>query len=378
MQVTVTRTEGEALLLENNLIKELKPRYNVLLRDDKSYPYIYVSDHAGLPAHRLLPRRPQGPGRYFGPYPSAGAVRESLGLLQKLFRVRQCEDSFFRNRTRPCLQYQIKRCTAPCVGYIDKEAYQADMNHAIMFLEGRNREVMSELGARMEAAAAALDYERAARYRDQIARLQRIQEKQYVSGEAGDMDIIASVARNGGWAACRCSTSAAGATWATRASFPARRRTPRPPRSWPRSCPSTTWARRFLPEIIVGSRLDVGRCWRRPSPNGRGGVSLSSPRSAADAPVGWRWRAPTPCSALDPAPASQAGYTQRLELCRRPWAWKNLPQRLECFDISHTGGGATVASCVVFDGGAPASPTTGASISRASRPGTTMGPCARL
>jgi len=197
IEVTVTRTEVEALLLESNLIKQLRPRYNVLLRDDKSYPYIYLSSHQDFPRlclHRGTRRRK---GRYFGPYPSAGSVRESLHLLQKLFRVRQCEDSFFANRSRPCLQYQIKRCTAPCVGLIGKDRYAADVAHTVMFLEGRSSQVTDGLVAEMEAAAGVQDYEQAAVYRDQIASLRKVQEKQYISNERGDVDIVACVADKG-------------------------------------------------------------------------------------------------------------------------------------------------------------------------------------
>jgi excinuclease ABC subunit C len=191
IEVTVTHTESEALLLENNLIKKFKPRYNILLRDDKSYPYIYLSGDPDFPRlgfHRGARRRK---GRYFGPYPSSGAVRDSLHLLQKLFKVRQCEDSFFRNRNRPCLQYQIKRCTAPCVDYISPEDYAADVDNTIMFLEGKSSAIIDTLIRRMETAAAGLDYEQAAECRDQIASLRRVQEKQYVSNERGDLDIIA-------------------------------------------------------------------------------------------------------------------------------------------------------------------------------------------
>ena len=188
IEITVTRTEGEALLLENNLIKELKPRYNIVLRDDKSYPYIFLSDQHDFP--RLSVRRgaKREKGRYFGPYPSAGAVHDSVHLLQKIFPVRQCEDSFYRNRSRPCLQYQIKRCTAPCVGLISKEAYQEDVRHAVMFLEGKNTEVINELAARMETAAAQLNFEQAAQLRDQISTLRKVQEKQFVSSTGGDVD----------------------------------------------------------------------------------------------------------------------------------------------------------------------------------------------
>jgi excinuclease ABC subunit C len=190
VDVTVTHTEGEALLLENNLIKSLRPRYNVLLRDDKSYPYISLSTH--LFPRLGFHRGPKHEGeRYFGPYPSASAVRESLGMLQKVFQIRQCEDSFFRNRTRPCLQYQIRRCSGPCVGLIDGDTYAADVQYAVMFLEGRSQAVTDKMVASMDRASAALDYETAALYRDRIASLRKIQERQYVTRDAGEADVVA-------------------------------------------------------------------------------------------------------------------------------------------------------------------------------------------
>ena len=199
--ITITNTENEALILENNLIKELRPRYNVLFRDDKSYPYIYLSSKHEFPRLGYYRGARREPGRFFGPYPSAGAVRETLNLLQKLFKVRQCEDTFYQNRSRPCLQYQIKRCSAPCVGFIDRDDYANDVRHAVMFLDGKDSQVIDELVARMEQASASLDYEQAAIYRDQIASLRTVQEKQYVSGGHGNLarnvDIIACDVANG-------------------------------------------------------------------------------------------------------------------------------------------------------------------------------------
>jgi len=181
IEVTVTHTEGEALLLESNLIKQFRPRYNVLLRDDKSYPYIYLSAGQEFPRLSLHRGARRKKGRYFGPYPNAGSVRESLHLLQKLFRVRQCEDSFFSNRSRPCLQYQIKRCTAPCVGFISAGEYAAAVRNTVLFLEGKSSQVIDALVEHMEAASASQAYEDAVVYRDQIASLRHVQEKQYVS-----------------------------------------------------------------------------------------------------------------------------------------------------------------------------------------------------
>ncbi len=191
VEVTVTNTEAEALLLEYNLIKQHKPRFNVTLRDDKSYPYIYVSTNHKFPRLQFHRGARKGKGRYFGPYPSSGAVRQTLNELQKLFMVRQCQDSFFSNRSRPCLQYQIKRCTAPCVGLISSEQYATDIDAAIDFLEGRNRNVVANFVARMEQAASSQDYEQAARFRDQISRLKEVEAQQLVSRSSNkDLDIL--------------------------------------------------------------------------------------------------------------------------------------------------------------------------------------------
>ncbi|HKV65067.1 MAG TPA: excinuclease ABC subunit UvrC, partial [Rhodanobacteraceae bacterium] len=196
IEVTLTRTEGEALLLEAQLIKSLKPRYNIMLRDDKSYPYIFVSDDSfpRIVFHRGAKREK---GRYFGPYPSAHAVRESLALMQKLFKVRTCENSYFRNRSRPCLLYQIGRCSAPCVALIDPEEYAEDVRHAVMFLEGRNDAVLGELATRMDTASVGQDYERAARLRDQIATLRGLQAQHFVHGATADMDVFACRVEDG-------------------------------------------------------------------------------------------------------------------------------------------------------------------------------------
>jgi len=191
IEVTVTHTEGEALLLESNLIKDLRPRYNIVFRDDKSYPYLYLSSDQDYPRLSFYRGTRRGKGRYFGPYPSAGAARRALNLVQKLFQLRQCEDSFFKNRSRPCLQFQIRRCTAPCVDYIGKEDYADDMKYAVMFLEGKNEEVIEALLTPMQKAAEKLEFERAAHYRDQISNLRKVQEQQHITAPKGEVDIIA-------------------------------------------------------------------------------------------------------------------------------------------------------------------------------------------
>ena len=191
VEVTVTNTEAEALLLEYNLIKQHRPRFNIVLRDDKSYPYIYASTDHAYPRLRFHRGARKGKGRYFGPYPSASAVRQTLNELQKLFMIRPCRDSFFRNRTRPCLQYQIKRCTAPCVGLVSETEYERDFQAALEFLDGKNQVVVERFVERMEEASAAQDYEQAARYRDQIAKLKRVEARQLVSRSAdNDLDIL--------------------------------------------------------------------------------------------------------------------------------------------------------------------------------------------
>ena len=190
IEVTVTHTENEALILENNLIKTCKPRYNIYFRDDKSYPYLYLSTEHGFPLFRYHRGALSGKGRYFGPYPNSGSVRQTLNLLQKLFQVRSCEDSVFANRSRPCLQYQIKRCSAPCVDYISSQDYARDIRHAVLFLEGKNEAVIKALTRPMQGAAERLEFELAARFRDQIRALRDIQEKQHRAAGGGDMDII--------------------------------------------------------------------------------------------------------------------------------------------------------------------------------------------
>ena len=197
IRVTVTRTETEALILEYNLIKRHKPRFNVVLRDDKSYPYIRVGADQEFPRVSFYRGSRRAAGRLFGPYPSAGSVRETLNQLQKLFQVRQCEDSYFANRTRPCLQYQIKRCTAPCVGLVAAEDYRRDIEHAMMFLQGRSETITEILVQRMEGAAQQLAFERAARYRDQLAKLRAVETRQRVTRARGDIDAISLVCDGG-------------------------------------------------------------------------------------------------------------------------------------------------------------------------------------
>src|SRR5271170_7567946 len=198
MEVTITNSETEALLLEFNLIKKHRPRFNVVLRDDKSFPYLHLETNHEFPRLNFYRGSRKEPGKYFGPYPSAGAVRDTLQQLQKLFRIRNCDDTYFANRSRPRLQYQIQRCTAPCVSLVSKEHYARDVGAAIKVLEGRNDEVSEDLGQRMEAAAVRLDFEEAAQLRDQLAKLKIIQAQQIVTaGEDHDADVIAIAVESG-------------------------------------------------------------------------------------------------------------------------------------------------------------------------------------
>ncbi len=352
VEVTVTNTEGEALLLENHLIKELRPRYNVLLRDDKSYPYIFISAGEAFPrlAFHRGPKRAQG--RYFGPYPSAGAVRDSLSLLQKLFPVRQCEDSFFRNRSRPCLQYQIKRCTAPCVGFVDHETYMRDVRHAEWFLEGKSAQVIDELVKRMEAASENLDFEQAARYRDQIQNLRRIAERQYIAGEGGDLDVVAC-AVEGGMACVQVFFFRAGRNLGNKAFFPQVPAGAEPGEVLEAFMPQYYLDKEVPPEILIShdfedaellARVLAERAQRR--------VALR-PRVRGERARWLQLALHNAEHALAARLASRSGMQQRMEALQEALSLEQVPTRLECFDISHTMGEATVASCVVFGAEGP-------------------------
>ncbi|MBU0498554.1 MAG: excinuclease ABC subunit UvrC [Gammaproteobacteria bacterium] len=351
IEITVTHTEAEALILENNLIKGLQPRYNVLLRDDKSYPYIHLTDHAfpRLTYHRGARK---GGGRFFGPYPSGGSIRQTLQLLQKLFPVRQCEDSFFRNRSRPCLQYQIKRCTAPCVGLIDAAGYGRDLADAALFLEGRTNEVIDKLADRMEQAADRLEFEQAARFRDQIADLRRIQEKQYVSNEKGDLDILAA-ACEGGQACVQLFFIRGGRNLGNKAFYP----------KLPGGQEEADLLSAFLAQYYIGRQtpdelllshepedreiLEAVLCEQ----SGHRVALRCRPRGERA-----RWLKMADHNArlsLRARLAQKEGVQQRLEALREAFGLEETPERMECFDISHTGGEKTVASCVVFDGSGP-------------------------
>jgi excinuclease ABC subunit C len=347
IEITVTNTENEALLLENNLIKQLKPRYNVLLRDDKSYPYIYLSggqEYPRLAIHRGAKRRK---GRYFGPYPSARSVRESLHLLQKLFRVRQCEDSFFSNRSRPCLQYQIKRCTAPCVEYISADDYAIDVRDTTLFLEGKSSTVIDGLVARMETASTALDYEQAAGLRDQIASLHHIQEKQYVSNEKGDLDILAC-ASDRGYACIQVFYVRGGRNLGNAVFYP----------KTPADASNRVILSAFITQYYLGRSMpnelllshapeDLALLQEVLCSDSGHKVKLTA-RVRGDRARWLSMATNNAEQALATYLNTRRGYTDRLQELRDALELAEAPERMECFDISHTRGESTVASCVVF------------------------------
>ena len=347
VDVTITHTEGEALLLESNLIKELRPRYNVLMRDDKSYPYIFVSNKSPYPRIALHRGARKKQGLYLGPYPNAHAVRESINLLQKMFLIRQCEDTTFANRSRPCLQYQIKHCTAPCVGYISEKAYGKDISHAILFLQGKSEQVIDELVKDMEKAADKHHFEKAVVYRDQISNLRKITEKQHISADKGDIDIIACAAK-AGQACVQVFYIRNGLNLGNRSFYP----------SLPEELSSEQILTAFIPqfylkrdvpgEIIVSRQpQDSNLIEEVLSEQSRHKVKVTSKVRGERAK--WLEMALNNASnSLKTRLISRSGLLGRFEALQEVLQLDEIPLRLECFDISHTQGEATVASCVVF------------------------------
>ena len=346
IEVTVTHTEAEALILESTLIKAHKPRYNILLRDDKGYPYIHVSsdEFPRLSLHRGSKRLP---GRYFGPYPNANAIRDTLNLLQKLFQLRQCEDSFFHNRSRPCLQYQIKRCTAPCVGLIDHDDYQRHLHDAILFLEGKSGQVIDDLVRRMDNAAAQLQFEEAGVYRDQIMELRQIQERQHVEGESGDLDVLACAVQ-GGTACVQVFVFRGGRLLGNKAFFPRL-----PEEEDAPAVLSAFLAQYYLDkaipaEILVSHELTEAALLAQAFQE-QAGRRVAITARVRQERARWLDMARRNAEhALAAQLSSQAGMRHRLDALREALELDFELSRLECFDISHTQGEATVAACVVF------------------------------
>ncbi|MFT3789682.1 MAG: excinuclease ABC subunit UvrC [Rudaea sp.] len=347
METTLTRTEGEALLLEAQLIKSLKPRYNILLRDDKSYPYVYLSEGEDFPRIAFHRGAKTGKGKYFGPFPSAWAVRESLNHMQKIFLVRQCEDSHFRNRSRPCLQYQIGRCSAPCVGLIGTEEYRDGVRHVAMFLDGKSDAVIGELVAAMEAASAALQFERAAKLRDQVSTLKRLLAKNYVQGASADLDAIACRI-SGGVACVSVMYFRNGVNLGSRDFFP----------KLPHAADAADVLTSFIAQYYVDKPVPRELLVERALPDAGLLAQAFAERAGHEVEIKHSVRAERARflelaaknaeAALAARLASNETQRERFESLRDLLGLDEAPQRLECFDISHTMGEATVASCVVY------------------------------
>lgn len=355
IDVTVTHTETEALLLEHNYIKLYQPRYNVLLRDDKSYPLIFLSadSHPRLAVHRGAKH---AKGEYFGPFPNSYAVRETLALLQKLFPIRQCENSVYRNRSRPCLQYQIGRCLGPCVaGLVSEDEYQQQVDYVRLFLSGKDQQVLHQLIERMENASKTLNFEEAARIRDQIQAVRRVTERQFVSGNSDDLDVI-GVAFEAGMACLHVLFIRQGKVLGSRSYFP------KVPGGTEMSEVVQTFVGQFylqgsqmrtLPaEILLDftlpekdllaeslSELAGRKIQIQSKPRGDRARYLKLARTNAS-------------TALTTKLSQQSTIHQRLAELTKVLNLSEI-NRMECFDISHTMGEQTVASCVVFDANGP-------------------------
>ena len=347
IRVTVTATEADALMLEYNLIKRHKPRFNVVLRDDKSYPYIRVRTDREFPQVSFYRGSRRAGGRLFGPYPSAGSVRATLGQLQKLFQVRQCEDSYFSHRQRPCLQYQIQRCTAPCVGLVSAEEYRRDIEHAMMFLQGRGEAVTEVLVNRMEDASERLDFERAAQYRDQIARLKSVEAQQLVTRSRGDLDAIGLVS-DGGVHCVAVMSFRGGRLLGSRSHYP-RAAVDTAPEEIVRGFLLQYYGRREPPhEILVSHAVGDADAL----------ADLFSSRAQRRVRIKHRvrgdrraWVGMVLTNAAHAAAARKKSGTvirRRFKALAIGLDLNEIPRQLACFDVSHTSGESTVASCVVF------------------------------
>jgi excinuclease ABC subunit C len=345
VEVTVTASETEALLLEYNLIKQHRPRYNILLKDDKSFPYIHLTAHE-FP--RLAYYRGAGKlaGRFFGPYPNSVAARETLQLLQKLFRLRPCEDTFFANRSRPCLQHQIGRCSAPCVGFVTREAYAQDIADAVQVLQGRNNELIGELGQRMERAAEQLQYEAAARFRDQIAMLKQIQASQAVTRISGS-DIDAVAIAGSGPEFCVSIVFVRGGRNLGSTNF-----FPKGGLGGENEALAGFLAQYYLSrespdEILVSQAIEDGDVLEAALKE-RAGRAVPIRSNVRGTRARWLEMARTNAElGLRMKASSRASLREQLEALRDALGLEHAPRRIECFDVSHTMGESAIAACVV-------------------------------
>jgi len=352
VEVTVTNTEAEALLLENNLIKQHRPKYNILLRDDKSYPYIFLSQH-DFPSLSFYRGSKKKKGEYFGPYASVAAVRETLNLLQKTFMVRQCAESFYKNRSRPCLQYQIERCTAPCVNLISEKNYAKDVDYARKFLQGKSDLVINHLISEMETASSNLEFEHAAKLRDQIDSLRQVSQQQYVSDLSGDCDIIT---------ARICDNLACVQVFQVRNKMNLGNKSyfPKTPHQYEQAELLNAFIGQYYldrnpPEEIIMSELPAESELLEEMLTAQRGSKVKISASVRGKRARWlEFANKNVTTAFETKLASRAGIEQRYQSLEEIFNLQQPIQRMECFDISHTQGERAVASCVVFDREGPA------------------------
>ncbi len=348
IEITVTGTEQEALLLEYNLIKKHAPRFNVLLRDGKSFPYIYVSAQQDFPRFEFHRGSRSAPGQFFGPFPSAGAVRETLTQIQKLFSVRQCKESYFANRSRPCLQHQIKRCSAPCVRLIDSDAYRRDVENAILFLQGKNNPVLSNLVSRMDLAAGRHEYEQAARYRDQIAAIKTVQARQIISGSRiTDTDVVA-VHHEGGLFCVSSMIIRGGRILGSRNIFPKTTANTEVPEVLNAFLMQHYFVQVAPAEILISSAVIDQSVLEQVFGN-KTGHKVAIKHNVRGQRRRWLEMAMTNArQGVVMRQAANSSVRKQLDILGDTLGLDGAPERIECFDISHTSGESTVASCVVF------------------------------
>lgn len=356
IEIAITHSETEALLLEQTLIKQHRPPYNIMLMDDKSYPYLFISDNHKSPGIYLHRGSKKRKGSYFGPYPNVAAVKESMALLQQAFKLRQCEDSIFENRSRPCLQYQIKRCKAPCVDLVDESEYLADVDQTKRFLNGKNNELIPMIEVQMDEAVAKLDFERAAEKRDQLLLLRRVQEQQFVAGKQGNVDVFALCVEGKGQC-IHYMQARDGRILGSRSFFPKQGIEDEP----------GDILMAFLAQYYIGSkRADVPnsvvvsheiaeQTWLEEAIFDALGKKLSIQSSPRGVSAKWLSLAHTNAKEQLAFKSSHAStINKRYQSLMTELKLDAIPNRMECFDISHSHGEATVASCVVFDKNGPA------------------------
>ena len=355
IEITVTQSETEALLLEQSLIKAQRPPYNIVLRDDKSYPYIYLTGHREFPRLTFHRGAKSKGGKYFGPFPSAYAVRDSINILQRLFQLRHCDDSYFKNRSRPCLQYQIKRCSGPCVGLIEPTHYQEDVDLAVMFLDGKSQAVLQVFKEKMHQAAENFEYERAARYRDQITHLRKVQESQYVHGEKGDVDVFA-IATNSGSHCVQGMFVRKGRMLGQRSYYP-KNELALPAGQVLEAFLSQYYLaakNRDIPKVVVASHLGESPDLLRQALSEQSGRKVSVASQVRGERARWlKLALENATLSVQSFVADRRNMFARFVDLQEQLGLDGMPGRLECFDISHTMGEATVASCVVFDTNGP-------------------------